>query len=159
MISTPMPFNARNSNTAAPLHQVLTHVIHGLLGCRKSEERIAPQRLVGCAWDQKWGVGQCCGYSPLLVPTRGCERRGVSACLRGAFAHFFAEANAPTVCRYDTSKWRPVPTQHILPWPAAIVCARLRGRHRTVTTPRGATGISPARLRHGLAQRFARGVA
>ena len=101
--AVPMACNARICNLAAPFHQCSTHGLPGLHLCRRTGERVSPQRLAGCTSDQKWELQGTWRQFPLLVRHRESERHGVSAFLRGVCATFFVIAHAPTHCECNAS--------------------------------------------------------
>ena len=78
----------------------------------QTEERTAPRRLDDFERDLQRELEGTRRQFPLLVRYCESQRHGVSEFLRGAFAHFFAEAKVPTVCRYNTSGGRSTFARH-----------------------------------------------
>ena len=93
----------RNCCVAAPIHQLFTHLIHGLLGGVKTKERLTPERVRLFGRGLQLGMEPPVLYSRMEVWRRDTARCAVSASLRNTFADFLASAKFPTDCRYNTS--------------------------------------------------------
>ena len=85
------------------LEGMLAQLPFANLELRKTEDRGAPERSMRSVPLLQRELHRTRGQFPFEVQTRGSERRGRGASLRGVFAKSFAVANALTHCHCNAS--------------------------------------------------------